>query len=262
MKDSLLVSDEWCDIVFEGRNQRYGAYVLRRDAGRRYRYVAMILGAVLAVVLAVGAVAGFMFYRAIMNTIDDIEHVVKLKPLKDDELKTVSVGRRAVANASPDAVSDTPEVVDEAVASNTVIGVKGPDDGEFTEANTFEDQDHFHNAADEALPIEGAQLTKVEMVEEMPMFPGGLQALMRFMDEHCIYSQRAIKSKMEGDVEVAFIIDTEGNVIEPEIIKSLNSTLDAAVMTAVRQMPKWRPGTYAGRPTCVKISIPVHFQIK
>lgn len=263
MKDSLLVSEEWCEIVFDGRNHRYGAYVLRRDAGRRYRRVALILGSIFAVLLVLLGITGYFFYRAIQNTIEDMQEVVHYyKPLTDSELKDVATGRRAVAHASPDAVTDTPEIVDEAVNVNAPIGIKGPDDAEFIEESSLIDHDPNHYSADESLPVEGVLLTKTDIVEGRPMFPGGDRAMMQFMDAHTVYSAAAIKKKLEGDLEVAFIIDTEGNVIDPEITRSLHPLLDKAVLDAVRQMPKWTPGTAHGRPVCVKISIPVHFQVK
>lgn len=262
VKDSLLLSQDWCDIVFEGRNKQYGAYALRRDAGRRYRLVATVLGVVFLVLMAATGVMGYYVYQAVKRTVAEMEEVVKLKPLKNDEIKMVSAGRRAVAKASLNATEQAPEVVDEAVAPSAPIGVAGPEEVSLVEESTIEDKDAFHNTDQKDLPIEGVQLTKTEMVEEMPKFPGGIIALMRFMDENVVYSQSAINRKMEGDVEVAFIVDKDGNVVEVEIIKSLNATLDAAVMAAVKKMPQWQPGTMRGRPTPVKISIPVHFQVK
>lgn len=258
----MLFSHEWCDLVFEGRNKEYGAYVLRRDAGLRYRRVAVIFASAFLVLAVLASITGYFVYKAIQETIAEVEEVVKLKTLKDPELKNVSVGRRAVANAKPDAVTDTPEVVEEAVTMSAPIGVKGPDDADSNLDSSMTDKDSNHNAADKELPVEGVQLTKTDIVEGMPMFPGGHQALMRFMDEHCVYSSSAIKRKLEGDLEVAFIVDEEGNVIEPEIVKSLHPTLDKAALEAVKQMPKWHPGVLRGKPTCVRISIPVHFQVR
>lgn len=262
LKDSLLFTQEWCDLVFEGRNHEYGAYVLRRDAGRRYRRVAAIVGGVFLVFALLTAVVGYLFYRAMQETIAEVQEVVKLQPLRDNEVKMVSAGRRAVAHAQPDAVSETPEVVEEAVSNNAPIGIKGPDDAVTIVEGSMKDHDTYHNADEEDLPPEGVQLTKTQMVEEMPKFPGGITALMRFMDEHCIYSKAAIKCRLEGDLEVSFIIDVEGNVTEVHIEKGLHPTLEAAVIAAVKKMPKWKPGTKFGRPTPVKISIPVHFQVK
>lgn len=262
MKDSLLYTEEWCDLVFEGRNHKYGAYVLRRDAGLRYRRVAMILGGCFLALALVGGIVGYLFYRAVQQTIAEVQEVVKLQPLHDNEIKMVSAGRRVVAHAQPDAVSEKPEIVEEAVSSSAPIGIKGPDEAVIVVEGSMTDHDAYHNADDETLPIEGVQLTKTQMVEEMPKFPGGLIALMRFMDEHCIYSKAAISKRLEGDLEVSFIIDVEGNVTEIKIEKSLHPTLDAAAIAAVNKMPKWKPGTKFGRPTPVKISIPVHFQVK
>lgn len=212
--------------------------------------------------MLLASITGYFMYKAIQETIADVQEVVKLNSLKDKEIKNISTGRRAVAHATPDAVSEAPELVDEAVSSSAPIGIKGPDDAEFIEETAFIDHDPNHNADQEDLPVEGVQLTKTDIVEGRPMFPGGEQALMRWMDAHCIYSQSAINRKLEGDLEVAFIIDEEGNVIEPELLKSLNPTLDAVALRAVRQMPKWKPGTINGRPICTKISIPIHFQVK
>lgn len=263
VKDSLLQSKEWCDVVFDGRNKKYGAYAIRRDAGRRYRAVAAVLGAVLLVFAVLLGITGYFAYRAIKNTMEEMQEVVHMKSLRDEELKMVSAGRRAVqVQASPEATEAMPEVVEEAVMPSAPIGKKGEEEIELIEEAPVQDKDAFHNTDQKDLPVEGVQLTKIDMVEEMPKFPGGLIALMRFMDENVVYSQTAINRKLEGDVEVAFIIDTEGNVIEPEIIKPLNAALDYAVLAAVKKMPKWKPGTMRGRPTPVRISIPVHFQVK
>lgn len=261
MKDSLLASKEWCDLVFEGRNKEYGAYQLRKTAGRRYRFAAMVIGGCFLVLALVAAVTGWFAYRAIQRTIEEVQEVVHMKPLKDPEVKRISTGRRAVANASPDAKTGTPEMTEEQVVSKPT-GIVGPDDKVFVTESTLEDQDMFHNADKKDLPVEGPQLVKTDIVEGRPLFPGGDKALMQWLDAHVIYSSSAVRQKLEGDVEVAFIIDEEGNVIEPEIIKHLNPTLDRAVMQAIQQMPKWSPGTLRGKPTCTKISIPVHFQLK
>ena len=63
-------------------------------------------------------------------------------------------------------------------------------------------------------------------------------------------------------MEVSFIIDTEGRVLEPQLTRKLHPILDAAVMKAVREMPQWKPGTMNGRPTCTRITVPYHFQLR
>lgn len=266
MKDSDLYSRAWCDMVFEGRNRAYGAYVLRRNAGRRYRFAMMVVGGAFVVMVVLVLIAGFFTQRAMSRLAEEVQHVVHLEPLRDPEEHYVAAGRRARPHAAPDAVEEqVPEVTDEPLAESqppVPVGVKGPDDGAFEEETTLEDQAADHNQGEEELPTEGPQLIPTEAVQEMPVFPGGLQALMQFLDEHCRYSDRAIRNRLEGDVEVSFIIDTAGNVVEPEITKSLHPILDQAVLQAVKEMPQWRPGTMHGKLTPTRITVPVHFQLR
>lgn len=264
MKGQILLSEEWCELVFEGRNKEYGAYVLRRDAGRRYRRVAMLLGSIFGVMLIFAAVAGFFVYQAVVDRMEEIEQELnQLEPLKKDEVKAVSAGRRAVKGTKQETAKESPEVVDERVAPSLPIGISLPDDIEVTDASELRnDKDIYHNTDQRDLPVEGAQLVETEKVEEMPKFPGGLDALMKFIDQNVAYPASLIRQKVEGEVMVAFIIDAEGKLIEPEITKKLHPSLDNAVMTAIRRMPKWQPGKVNGKPANVKVCIPVHFQVQ
>lgn len=266
MKDSDLYSRAWCDMVFEGRNRAYGAYVLRRNVGRRYRFALMVVGGAFVVMAVLVFIVGFFAQRAMNRLTEEVQHVVRLEPLRDPEERYVSTGRRARPHATPDAVEEqVPEVTDEALAKPeppAPIGIEGPDDGAGEAETTLEDHAAEHLQASEDLPVEGPQLIPTEAVEEMPVFPGGLQALMQFLDAHCRYSDRAIRQRLEGDVEVSFIIDTAGNVVEPEITKPLHPILDQAVLQAVKEMPQWHPGTMHGKPSPTRITVPVHFQLR
>lgn len=257
------MSQEWCDLVFEGRNKNYGAYVLRRDAGRRYRLVALLVGGMFAIFMLVAGVAGVFVYQAMKERITEIEdEVKKLKPLEDEKLKAISAGRRPIKGVAKDkATQQAPEMVDNAVVVSLPIAVASPDDIETEDASELRDKDMQHNTNQRDLPLEGAQLIETEKVEEMPIFPGGMEALMRYMDTNIVYSQGAINQHLEGDVEVAFIIDPQGNLIEPQIVKSVHPTLDSVVLNAVKRMPKWKPGKVNGKPGFVKVRIPVHFQV-
>lgn len=260
---SPLFTEEWCELVFEGRNREYGAYVLRRDAGLRYRRVGMILGSVFAVLLVLAGLVGYLFYRAVQQAIVEVQEVVKLAPLKDPEVRIVSTGRRAIPEAKAEAMSETPEITDEVVEQPPLeVGVVGPEDGTAHIESSLHDKDPLHAKLDEELPVEGVHLTKTDIVEGRPMFPGGDKALMQWMDAHVVYTETAIKRKLQGELEVAFIIDEEGNVTSPEIVRSTNSQLNKPVMDAVLKMPKWTPGSIHGRPTCTRISIPVLFLLK
>lgn len=263
--ESPLLSQEWCELVFEGRNKAYGAYVLRKEAGRRYRFVALILGSVFLSLGLVAAVLGFFYLRTMREVAVELEQVVKLKPLPSEtgfDIKRISAGRRPVpVETKPGASMQKPELVDRKTIA-VPMGIDGPEDSRWVEREQLIDADPHHNADRPDLPVEGVQLTATEVVEVMPMFPGGVQALMRFLDENVYYSGSARKRKIEGYMEVAFIVNTDGTISDIEVLKPLDASLDRAVVNAVRRMPEWKPGLKGGLPTPVKITIPVSFHLQ
>ena len=109
-------------MVFEGRNRAYGAYVLRARAGRRYRFALMVVGGVFLLITLLLIVVMVFAGRAINRVAEEMQHVVQLAPLRDETERYVSTGRRAVPHASPDAVDDIPEVVDDAVDGDRYQG--------------------------------------------------------------------------------------------------------------------------------------------
>ena len=169
-------------MVFEGRNKAYGAYVIRKETGLRYRRVMYMFLSVLLVFLVIGGAVGFVAYQKVKEMASEIQQEVKqLRPLdaRDGfERKRVSAGR-AVSRVitTPGGKNGTPVVVDEPVQSSP-IGIDGPDDSKLKPNDELTDQDIHHNADQKDLPVEGPQLTATEVVEEMPQFPGGMVALV------------------------------------------------------------------------------------
>lgn len=272
-KDSLLInvrgpellSKEWCKLVFEGRNKQYGAYKLRRDAGKRYARAICIVTAGVFALFVLPLLFGLFIRYTIREHMDEIASFARLKPLeikKDTTLKAVSAGRRAVPMMKPGASTAVPEIVDGLVAPKP-LGIDGPVSFEEDEkAFVMADADTDHNVDKTDLPVEGIQLTPTEVVEQMPEFPGGLGELMKWLDRHVIYPKSCVDAKVEGDMEVTFLVDENGKVTEPAVSKSLHPDLDKAALMAMNRMPQWKPGRSGGRITIVRITLPIHFQLK
>lgn len=265
MRNTLLVSQEWCDLVFEHRNKAYGAYQIRRQAARRYRWVALIfLGFFLILALIAGAL-GWVVYSNVQEVVKELEHVERLKPLKPEdgfEVKRISTGRRASkAQVVKGGTTSTPTIVDEEVRS-VPFGVDGLPDPATIELDDLVDLDTHHNTEQSDLPIEGAQIVKTERVEELPIFPGGMQALMQYLDQEIIYSGGAQRRKAQGEAVVSFIVQTDGTLTDIKMEKSVDQALDRQVMNVVYNMPKWKPGKRDGVPVPVKVSIPVVFRLQ
>ena len=101
-----------------------------------------------------------------------------------------------------------------------------------------------------------------DVVEQMPEFPGGQTALMEFLMQTMKYPKDAMEAQAEGRVIVTFVVDAEGNVVEPKVLKKVHPSLDAEAVRVVSAMPKWKPGRQSGKAVRVKYTIPIAFKLK
>ena len=139
------------------------------------------------------------------------------------------------------------------------IGIDGPDDSKQIDRSELVDQDIHHNADQPDLPVEGPQLTATEVVEEMPQFPGGYKAMVKFLDDNIVYSGAAQRLQLDGTCEVAFVVQPDGSITDIELTKKTQPMLDRAVMTGIKRMPKWKPGKHKGKVSPVRVTIPITF---
>lgn len=96
---------------------------------------------------------------------------------------------------------------------------------------------------------------------EKPEFPGGMHALITFIQKNIQYPSDAYETGKQGRVIVQATIDTDGSVIQPSIIYSVDSLLDKEALRIIQSMPKWKPGKYHGKEVKVKYHFPVTFRI-
>jgi protein TonB len=100
------------------------------------------------------------------------------------------------------------------------------------------------------------------VVEEMPQFPGGDEALLRYLYSQLRYPSLALDSKIQGIVVVQFIIDEQGRIIQPKVVRELGGGCDEEALRVVRGMPDWQPGKQRGRPVKVRYNLPIRFQLR
>lgn len=105
-------------------------------------------------------------------------------------------------------------------------------------------------------PATDTQERPYEVVEEMPKYPGGTAAMMKYLADNVKYP----KTEASGRVVVQFIVDKDGTVVEPKVVRSISPELDQAAINAIKGMPKWEAGKMHGKPVRVKYNIPVSFK--
>lgn len=99
-----------------------------------------------------------------------------------------------------------------------------------------------------------------EVVEQMPSFPGGQSAMMRYINENLRYPEEAEQSDVVGRAVVSFIVEPDGALSDIEITRSLDPAFDRMALLVVQSMPRWVPGKQDGKPVRVRYNIPVSFR--
>lgn len=100
------------------------------------------------------------------------------------------------------------------------------------------------------------------VVEEMPEYPGGMKAFVNYLKRKLVYPPQAKKENLEGVVAVQFVVEKDGRITLPTIVRSLRADMDSAALTAIRNMPNWIPAREHGMRVRCKYSVPVQFKIE
>ena len=101
-----------------------------------------------------------------------------------------------------------------------------------------------------------------DVVQQMPEFPGGMPALFEFLAANMKYPKDAEQQKVEGQVIVTFVVETDGSVTEATVVKKVFPSLDVEAVRMAMAMPKWTPGRQNGKVVRVKYALPINFKLK
>lgn len=117
----------------------------------------------------------------------------------------------------------------------------------------------------EECETEEADTSQVFMViEQQPEFPGGEEAMFEYLRSNLQYPEKCKENKIQGRVLVAFVINKDGKIVEPEVVKSAGPEgveLDVEALRVVSEMPAWTPGKQMGKAVRVRYTIPVVFKL-
>ena len=99
------------------------------------------------------------------------------------------------------------------------------------------------------------------VVEQMPSFPGGDSALLKYLFENIKYPMSALKAQKQGRVMVRFTVEKDGAISDVKVARSVTPSLDAEAVRVVKAMPKWTPGKQDGQLVRVRYNVPVSFKL-
>lgn len=272
-----LISNEWTDLVFEGRNQSYGAYKLRKGTAKRNVWALIIVG-LAAALLYLGLQLQKMAEAnkkventqavelAKLNTEKKEAKVEKKEIIKQEPEKVVEQVKSSVKFTAPiikkdSEVKEEDEIkLDEVQKSDKAVGaftVEGNDEVGGAVLKAKEDI-----AAPEP-PKHVVEETKIfTVVEQMPMFPGGDAALMGYLRDNIKYPTVAAENGVQGRVVVGFVVERDGSITDVNILRGVDPSLDREAMRVVKSMPRWTPGKQNGSAVRVKYQVPVSFRLQ
>ena len=272
-----LISNEWTDLVFEGRNQAYGAYKLRKGTAKRNVWALIIVG-LAAALLYLGLQLQKMAEAnkkventqavelAKLNTEKKEAKVEKKEIIKKEPEKVVEQVKSSVKFTAPiikkdSEVKEEDEIkLDEVQKSDKAVGaftVEGNDEVGGAVLKAKEDI-----AAPEP-PKHVVEETKIfTVVEQMPMYPGGDAALMGYLRDNIKYPTVAAENGVQGRVVVGFVVERDGSITDVNILRGVDPSLDREAMRVVKSMPRWNPGKQNGSAVRVKYQVPVSFRLQ
>ena len=272
-----LIDNGWVDLVFEGKNQAYGAYQLRKGTGARNlkALITMFIGFAIIAAIVVAKVS-FDKYMASRNVavVTDVEltQLAEKKEIKQekkddpDDMNKIEVERvkSSVAFTVPEIKKDNEVKEDQEVKSQDDLSATNTAIGAFTVEGNDETAEvkHVEEKIAEPEPPKVEETKVFDVVEQMPSFPGGPSALMQYLSSNIKYPVVAEENGVQGRVVCTFVVERDGSITDVRVVKSVDPSLDKEAMRVVKSMTKWIPGKQNGSAVRVKYTVPVTFRLQ
>ncbi len=261
------------DLVFDGKNKEYGAFVLRKLYSKFLTFAVSI--------------ACLIFVLSISSPII-VDYIKKLNKKNIEVSEDATVGKAEFSKyreekkeeKKPDQEKEKQEQAKKTVKFEVPEMKATVTDAEKYEAPkptaaqlgtvTQEGDANFDpstagiDAGNIDLSGEPAEVKPeiFKYVEEMPSFPNGQDELIKFIGQNVKYPEIARRAGVEGKVFVQFVVGTDGRVGQVSIAKGIGAGCDEEAMRVVKLMPKWTPGKQNGRAVLVQVIVPIIFKLQ
>lgn len=251
-----VLATERNDMVFEDRNRDYGAFVLRRD------YVKRLLMAVVGSVLVFGLA---IYTPKIIAAMGGEEEVVEAKKIVDVNLDLFEEEKKD--EPPPPPVEPPPPVKIESVQFTQLEAVDEPVEEPPPTQETLVETNagtvtQEGEKGEEPPPVVEEEPQIFTIVEEMPSFPGGEAELFKYLGKTVKYPPMAQDAGITGVVYMTFVVDENGKVKDPKVLRGIGGGCDEEAIRVVKAMPAWDPGKQRGKPVRVQYNLPIRFTLK
>jgi periplasmic protein TonB len=272
MQAEAILHSNVLDIIFENRNKNYGAYELRYHYQKRL----FISIAFMVALVAIWFFCSFFIkpdkhYNAtdfIIPPDVNLDKVADKPKIKIKQLKKavqVATLKNPPPLIMPDNFKDIipPPVTDELDKSK--IGLQNTDGSEDTGLQgppTEGVENGINNVTPTQTPAADVPAPAVrDFAEVMPQYPGGLEALRRFLGKNLQVPEEQLQPGEKVKVPVRFVVDKEGNIAEISFVTDTNEVFKKEVIRVLKKMPRWEAGLQNGKKVSVYYTIPIVFEV-
>lgn len=278
-KDINLNSDEWRDLVFEGKNKQYGAYKLRQTSSKRHIVAFIIMLCFVGVVAAVPYfIEAVKSNAAYLGGTDDQVKMADLDEPEEEKPEDVIPPPQETPPPPPmkATIQFTPPVVTEDNKVSKEDEMKSQEElnkDKTLDVGRFDNQDGSRDK--DALPPEEVLKNKevtgppappkeqvFKVVEQMPTYPGGNSELFKYLSSSIKYPTVAAENGIEGKVIITFVVGKDGSITNVKVARSLDPSCDKEAVRVVKAMKPWIPGRQNGQNVTVEYTLPVTFKLQ
>ena len=279
-KDVDLSSKEWRDLIFEGKNKDFGAYKMRQASDGRHNkafiIVVIALVVISAIIFSVVKVQEEIAKRELMAQAQQAE-MAQMDMDEPEEIEEVEEIEIEIPETPPEEILNQQKMTEIAIVPDDQVSeedqVKSQTELEqntaIAGALDFDDgTDDISKITEQKVEIiqEKPKEEKKEQVfrhvEQMPEFPGGEAALMKYINDNIRYPVMAIENGVQGRVTVQFVVTKDGSVGNVTVLRGVDRNLDEEAVRVCKTLPKFIPGKQNGQPVNVWFTLPVTFRLE
>ncbi len=277
-KDVDLSSDEWRDLVFEGKNKEYGAYKLRQSSAGRHNKAMIFVLIGIAILGSLMLLVNTIIAQAEANIVDQASQQMVAIDMGQEEEKEEEVQEKfeqPEPEALPEEILNTIKVTELAIVDDSEVTkedeIKSQDElkevqtafGQTTFDKGTDDRNVIREHKNEVIVEEKHEPEKVfTAVEQMPQFPGGDGELMKYLSSHINYPTMAMENNVQGRVIIQFVVTKNGSIGEVKVARGVDRDLDREAVRVVKSLPKFIPGKMNGQAVNVWYTLPVNFKLQ
>ncbi len=263
-----MLSEKMNEIIFENRNKAYGAYAIRTSYNLTLGKSLLLVTGFFVSLCSLG-----YYYSHVSDGKDIIplsppldnwiDQQVTFKPLEDYEIQPKqkqSLAGKSAANALSFQITDNDLITEEnpqppSTSDNDLNGSTNGVSGNSATSLSG-------SGSDSSMVGSPAPAPEPETITLAPDVMPRLKNLNEFIVKNTRYPSAALENSIEGNVYVNFIVDEEGNILNPKVVRGIGMGCDEEALRVVKLLPKWEPGIKNGKKVKVSFNLPFRFAIQ